>query len=1061
MIAALLEFSLRQRALVLGLVCLLAAAGVYAFGSVPIDAFPDVTNIQVQILTEAPGLSPVEIERFITFPIELQMTGLPGLAEIRSLSKFALSQITVVFRDDVDLYFARQLVLERLIAVKERLPMGIQPVMAPVTTGLGEVYQYYLEEPRTDADDPRTIEAELTDQRTIQDWVLRPLLKSVPGVIEVNALGGFVKQYQVLVEPAKLRKYDLALHEVFDAVAKNNANAGGNVLERHAERAVVRGLGLIKSVADIENIIVKESGGTPVFVRDVAEVRIGHAVRHGAAVLNGEREVVAGIVLMLRGGNAREVVEAVKDKVEIIHRDHVLPGGMRIVPFYDRIELVTAAVNTVRDALIEGIVLVILVFFLFLGHVRSALVVTVTLLVTPLITFIVMDRVGLSANLMTLGGLAIAIGEIADGSLVVVENVYRHLSQNREPQRSRLEVILRASKEVGRPILFGILIISVVFLPLMTLHGMEGKVFAPLAYTLVIALLVSVVLTLTLSPVLSSLVLRGGGVQETFFTRWMRQQYLPVLQWTLRHRVLVLADATSLLALSLVLVPFVGREFIPILDEGALTPQIVRLPSVSLPESIEMEKRAQRAMLEFPEVRLAVSKIGRSEIASAPEEPNESDPIVLLHPRGTWTTARTKPELVDAIRQRLADIPGLSVLMSQPIQERVDELISGIRTECAIKLFGDDLDVLKEKADEIAVIMRTVKGVKDLKVEQIAGQPYLTVDIDRQKIARYGINVADIQEIIETAIGGGVATNVYEGTRRFQLILRFPPEHRKSVRAIGEIRVKAASGAPIPLSDLAAVEMREGPARISREQVRRRIYIGFNVSGRDIGGVVDEGRRKLASDLRFPEGYFVTWGGAFENMERANARLMIVVPITIGLIFVLLFLAFHSLRYATLIILNLPFALIGGVVSLWLTGQYLSVPASVGFIELFGLAVGNGIVLVSYINQLRQEGVKTDEAIVTGCARRLRPVLMTMMTTLLGLLPLAVAQGLGAEVQRPLATVVMGGLFSSTLLTLVVLPALYGWMVERWPPDARRPEPGPAGAELRPVGAAAGHAPNS
>jgi len=1031
MISGLLEFSLRQRALVLGLVCLVAAAGVRAYESIPIDAFPDVTNIQVQILTEAPGLSPVEVERFITFPIELQMTGLPGLAEIRSLSKFALSQITVVFQDEVDLYFARQLVLERLIAVKERLPERIEPIMAPVTTGLGEVYQYYLEGTHSDADDPKVIEAALTDHRTIQDWVLRPLLKSVPGVIEVNALGGFVKQYQVLVEPAKLRKYDLTLHEVFDAVAKNNANAGGNVLERHAERAVVRGLGLIKSVADIESIVVKEAAGTPVYVRDVAEVRVGHAVRHGAAVLNGEREVVAGIVLMLRGGNARDVVQAVKDKVEAIHRDHVLPEGARIVPFYDRIELVTEAVNTVRDALFQGILLVILVFFLFLGHVRSAAVVTTTLLTTPLITFLVMQRVGLSANLMTLGGLAIAIGEIADGSLVVVENVHRHLSQNPEPQRSRSDVVLRASKEVGRPVLFGILIISVVFLPLMTLHGMEGKVFAPLAYTLVIALLVSVVLTLTLSPVLSSLVLRGGGAEETFFTQWTRRRYLPVLQWTLRHRALVLVGSTSLLGFSLLLAPFVGREFIPILDEGALTPQIVRLPSISLPESIEIEKRVQRAMLEFPEVRLAVSKIGRAEIANAPEEPNESDPIVLLRPRETWTTAVTKAGLVDAIRQRLADIPGISVLMSQPIQERVDELISGIRTECAIKLFGDDLDTLKEKADEIAAIMRTVRGVKDLKVEQIAGQPYLTVDIDRQKIARYGINVADIEEIIETAIGGNVATWVYEGTRRFQLILRFPPEYRNSVHSIGESRVKAASGAPIPLSDLATIDIREGPARISREQIKRRIYIGFNVVGRDIGGVVDEGRRKLASELDLPEGYSITWGGAFENMERANARLVVVVPVTLGLIFFLLFLAFHSLRYASLIFLNLPFALIGGVVSLWLTGQYLSVPASVGFIELFGLAVGNGIVLVSYINQLRAEGLETDEAIVKGCGLRLRPVLMTMMTTLLGLLPLAVAQGIGGEVQRPLATVVIGGLFTSTLLTLVVLPALYRWFEER------------------------------
>ncbi len=1026
MIASLLEFSLRQRILVLGLACLLSVFGVAAFQSIPIDAYPDVTNIQVQVLTDAPGLSPVEVERFITYPLEIQMTGLPGLAEIRSLSKFALSQITMVFEDEVDVYFARQLVLERMIAAKERLPAGIEPVMAPIATGLGEVYQYYLDGPHAAQGDPNLVEAELTEQRTIQDWVLRPLLKSVPGVIDVNGMGGFVKQYQVLVNPAKLLKFDLTLNHIHEAVVKNNANVGGNVLERHANRSIVRGLGLIKGVDDIESIIVKEVGGTPVFVRDVAEVRIGHAVRHGAVVLNGEREVVAGIVLMLRGGNARQVVEAVKTKVDDIQQNNILPASTNLIPFYDRIELVNAAIHTVRDALIEGIVLVVFVFFFFLGHVRSAIIVTVTLIVTPLVTFIVMERFGLSANLMTLGGLAIAIGEIADGSVVVVENVYRHLAQNNGLKtRDKIDVVLRAAKEVGRPILFGILVISVVFLPLMTLQGMEGKMFAPLAYTLVIALLASVVVTLTLAPVLASLLLRGDHPQETRLTRWMKHRYLPVLGWTLQYRKVVLSGSTVIVFASLTLVPFVGREFIPLLEEGALTPQIVRLPSVSLPESIEMEKQTHTAMLEFPEVRMAVSKIGRPEIAYTPEEPFESDPVVTLHDRSTWKTARTQSGLTDAIRQKLAEIPGISVLMSQPIQERVDELISGIRTECAIKLFGDDLDVLWHKAEEIASLLQQIKGVKDIKVEQTSGQPYLTIDIDRQKIARYGINVADVQEIITTAIGGKPATQVYEGERRFQLILRFPEPYRNSVASVGEIRVKAASGALIPMSDLATIEMREGPVRISREHVKRRIFVGFNVVGRDIGSVVDEGRQRMAQQIHLPVGYSVVWGGAFENMERANARLMIVVPITLGLVFFLLFWAFHSLRYATLIIVNLPFALIGGMVSLWLTGQYLSVPASIGFIELFGLAVGNGIMLVSYINQLRHEGTQTAEAIVTGCTLRLRPVVMTMMTTLLGLLPLVLAQGIGAEVQRPLATVVIGGLFTSTALTLVVLPALY------------------------------------
>ena len=1046
MIVSLLEFSLRQRILVIGLAGLLSVVGVIAFESIPIDAYPDVTNIQVQVLTEAAGLSPVEVERFITYPLELQLTGLPGLAEIRSLSKFALSQITVVFNDHVDVYFARQLVLERIMAAKERLPEGLEPVMAPVTTGLGEVFHYYVEGPSTPqqaqdrqlstgphaATDAMVDQTELTDQRTLQEWVLRPQLKSVPGVIDVNGMGGFVKQYQVVVDPAKLRKFDLTLHQIYEAAVKNNANAGGNVLERHAERSIVRGLGLIRTVGDIESIIVKEVAGTPVFVRDVAEVRIGHAVRHGAVVLNGEREVVIGTVLMLRGGNARQVVEAIKTKVADLQQGHMLPAGTKLIPFYDRIELVNAAINTVRDALIEGIVLVMFVFFFFLGHVRSAIIVTVTLIVTPLVTFIAMERFGLSANLMTLGGLAIAIGEIADGSLVVVENAYRHLAQHTgASEESRLSVILHATKEVGRPILFGILIISVVFLPLMTLQGMEGKMFAPLAYTLVIALVASILVTLTLSPVLASLFLRRDHPRETGLTVWMKQRYVPVLQWTLRHRRFVLAGSTVVVLCSLGLVPFVGREFIPLLEEGALTPQVVKLPSVSLAESIELEKQTQKAMLEFPEVKMAVSRIGRAEIPYHPEDLYESDPIVSLHDRRTWTTATTQSGLTDAIRKKLAEIPGISVLMSQPIQERVDELISGIRTQCAIKLFGDDLDVLRDKAQEIAALMQQINGVKDIKVEQVVGQPYVIIDIDRQKIARFGINVADVQEIITTAIGGRMATHVYEGERRFELTLRFPEPYRNSVAAIGEIRVKSASGALIPMSDLAKIEMREGPARISREQVRRRIYIGFNVVGRDIGGVVDEGRAKLAAQLRLPEGYSIVWGGAFENMERANARLMIVVPVTLGLVFFLLYWAFRSWRYATLIILNLPFALIGGVVSLWLSGQYLSVPASIGFIELFGLAVGNGIVLVSYINQLRHEGRTIDDAILAGCSLRLRPVVMTMMTTLLGLLPLALAQGIGAEVQRPLASVVIGGLFTSTALTLVVLPALYSLFAGR------------------------------
>jgi heavy metal efflux system protein len=1037
-IAGLLEFSLQQRVLVVSLACLLAVGGVYAFQTLPIDAFPDVTNVQVQILTEAQGFSPVEVERFITFPIELQMTGMPGLAEVRSLSKFGLSQITVVFQDHVDIYRARQIVLERVIEAKQLLPEGVEPTLAPVTTGLGEVYQYFFARTEESGGTAPDTEQELMEHRTIQDWVIRPVLKGVPDVIEVNSIGGFVKQYQVLVDPARLRKYDLTLHDVFAAVSNNNANAGGNILERYADQYIVRGIGLIKTIADIEDIVVREKMGVPVYVRDLAEVKIGHAVRHGAAVLNGEREVVAGIVLMLRGANARQVVQEVKKKVDSVRDNGLLPRGLVIVPFYDRSELVEAALRTVRTVLLEGVGLVIVILFLFLGHVRSALVVTATLVVTPLATFIVMGFTGLTANLMSLGGVAVAIGMIVDGSVVMVENIYRHLSMPRTGPVSQRDIVLRAANEVGRPVAFGILIISAVFLPLIALQGMEGKLFAPMAYTIMIALVVSLFLSLTLSPVLSSLVITGGSEKDARLVLWGKRAYRPVLQWALRRPQPVLAGAGALLLMTLAVIPFIGTEFIPIMDEGTLTPQIVRLPSISLRKSIGLEKEAHRALLEFPEVRMVVGKIGRSEIATAPEEANESDPIVTLHPRDRWTTAASKRELVDAMRRRLAQIPGISVLMSQPIQERVDELISGIKTEVAIKLFGDDLETLRTMADRIAALMATVKGVKDLKVEQIAGQTYLTVDVNRHKIARYGINVAAVQDIIETAVGGRVATRVYEEVRRFQLVVRFPEDQRDSVGTIGNILLKSPSGALIPMSELATIELREGPVHISREQIRRRIYIGFNVEGRDIGSVVAEGQQKLAAQLALPSGYSVVWSGAFENMQRATARLSVIVPITIGLIFLLLFLSFHSLRYATLIMLNLPFSLIGGVVALWITGQYLSVPASVGFIALFGVAVLNGIVLVSYINKLRQDGLESDHAIVTGCELRLRPVLMTALVALFGLLPMAFARGIGAEIQRPLATVVIGGLVSSTLLTLVVLPVLYRWMESRTAKPAQR-----------------------
>ena len=1036
MVARLLDISLRQRMLVVIFALMLGIGGLYSFRTIPIDAFPDVTSVLVQVVTKAPGLSPAEVERLVTYPIELQLTGVPSLTEMRSLTKVGLSLVTIVFDDTMDINLARQLVLERLIEVQELLPPGTEPMLVPNSTGLGEVFQYYLADARSPIADDAVTHQNLIDQRTIQDWIIRPLLKSTPEVIDVNSMGGFVKQYQVLVEPAMLRKYNLTLREVFDAIASNNANAGGNILEKHDEKYIVRGIGLIRSLEDVGRIVIKETGGTPVFVGDVAQVLIDHAVRHGATVLNGDREVVSGIVLMLRGGNARDVVEGIKARIADIHARHLLPEGLSIVPFYDRIELIASALNTVYKSLAEGVVLVVVVLVLFLGNLRSALIVVATLMLAPLATFIVMDQVGLTANLMSLGGLAIAIGMIVDGSVVVVENVYRHISEHPSTAVPRLELITRSVKEVGQPVVFGILIIILVFLPLLSLHGMEGKMFKPLAYTIMIALLTSLVLSLTLSPVLCSLMLTSGSETDPWIVRLAKRLYAPSLRWALTHRALVLGIAIGSLLGSLALFPFLGSEFIPILNEGSVAPQTIRLPSVSLPASIEIEKRMQQAMMEFPEVEMVVSKIGRTELGNDPQEPNESDPVVRLRPLEQWTTARTMPELMQKFRERLTRIPGATFLISQPIQQRVDELISGVRTEATVKLFGEDLEVLRNKAEEIAGQLSTVRGVRDIKIEQLFGQPYLTIDIDRGKIARHAINVSDVRDIIGTAIGGDVATRVYEGQQRFELVVRFPEQYRDSAETISNILVTGREGAVIPLADLGSVRLEEGPGRISREKLQRYVSIGFNTMGRDIGSLVAEAQAKIATQVALPAGYTVSWGGSFENMERAMAKLRLIVPITIGLIFLLLYSTFNSLRQATLIILNLPFALIGGVVALWLTGEYLSVPASIGFINLFGVAVLNGIVLVSCMNALRDEGATLDEAVLSGALLRLRPVLMTALVALLGLVPLAFAHGIGSEVQRPLAIVVIGGLVSSTLLTLIVLPILYRWIEGRAEPDS-------------------------
>ncbi len=1025
MIEKIVSFALRQRFLILVAVVILSIFGFYSLKKLSIDAFPDVTNVQVQVIAEAPGRSPIEVEKFVTFPIEVQMTGLPHLTELRSLSKFGLSMVTIVFEDNVDIYFARQLVLERLIEAKEKLPSGVEPALGPISSGLGEIYQYTLEQPKIEG--TTNVVDHLMKLRTVQDWIVRPILKTIPGVTDINSFGGYVKQYQIIVDPQRLVKYDLSLREISEALAANNSNAGGNILEHVSEQYIVRGIGIIQSLEDIEDIVLKVKEGVPVYVKDVAKVEFGPETRQGALVVDGKGEGVAGIVMMIRGGSGKEIVAKVKEKVKEINDNKILPDGIRIKPFYDRAELVEKCMETVTKALMEGGILVAIILFLFLWNVRSAMIVALNLPITVLVTFIAMKQMNLSANLMSLGGLAIAIGIMVDGSVVMVENIFRHLSEKGHQEKNRIQIIMEAANEVATPIVFGITIIIIVFLPLFTLQGMEGKMFSPMAYTISIALFTSLVLSLTLSPVLSSFFLKGGKEEDTFILKWTKKIYLPMLKNALEKKRRVIIIVVGLFVASLALFPFLGTEFIPILDEGSLTPQIIRLPSISLKESVEIEKIAQRIMMKFPEVETVVSKIGTAEIATDPMGPNLSDPIVVLKPRKLWTSAKSKEELIEKMRAQLEEIPGIGLNISQPIALRVDELISGVKSQIAIKLFGDDMDILKSKADEIAKVVSKVEGVEDLRVEQVSGQSYVEININRRQIARYGINVADVQEIIETAIGGKGVTRVFEGEKRFDVLVRFPEENRNSIETIENILVNSPSGSKIPLSQLAKVNLVEGPVQISRENSKRRIVIECNVRGRDIGGFVAESQKKLREKVTLPAGYYLAWGGAFENQQRAMKRLMIIVPITIALIFFLLYLSFNSLKQASLIIINLPFALIGGIVALFISRMYLSVPASVGFIALFGVAVLNGIVLVSYINQLRREGIALNEAITTGCERRLRPVLMTAAVAILGLVPLLFATGPGSEVQKPLAVVVIGGLITSTLLTLIVLPVLYGW----------------------------------
>jgi cobalt-zinc-cadmium resistance protein CzcA len=1027
MLDAIVRGALRQRLVVAVIAVVLFAFGLDAARKLSVDAFPDVTNVQVQIATEAPGRSPEEVERFVTVPIEIAITGLPGLTDIRSLNKPGLSLVTLVFTDKTDVYFARQLVMERLLEIRDRMPPGIVPVLGPVSTALGEVYQYTLERP--DDGERALTREELVERRIVQDWVVRPLLRSIPGVAEINSTGGYVKQYQVLVDPDRLRYYDVGILDVYRALERNNANSGGGILPQGAEQYLVRGIGLVRDLQDIRDIVLKEVKGVPVYVRDVAEVTFGEEVRFGAMVKGGYTESVGGIVMMIRAGNAKEVVSRIKARVEEINAKGMLPGGLRIVPYYDRSELVDAALWTVTKVLLEGVLFVVIVLFLFLGDLRSSLIVIATLVLTPLLTFMAMNHLGLSANLMSLGGLAIAIGLMVDGSVVVVENAFAKLG--RDSGESRVRTILEAVLEVGTPVIFGIGIIILVFLPLMTLQGMEGKMFGPLAFTIAIALAISLVLSLTLTPVLASYLLRGGAEHDTKLIALMKRPFLAALHWALANERKTILAAVAAFAASAALVPFLGTSFIPEMKEGSVSPNIDRVPNISLEESLKMETEAMRLIRDVPGVKTVVSRLGRGESPADPAGPNEADVIASLAPRDEWPEGWTQDDIAAEMRKRLAALPGVNLVMAQPISDRVDEMVTGVRADVAVKLFGDDLDVLVEKANEIARVAGTIRGLRDTRVDRVGGQQYLNIVIDRRAIARLGLNASDLQDAIEMAVGGKVATEVYEGERRFQAIVRLPERLRDTVDEIRRLQFTAPNGARVALENVARIEVAEGPAQINRDFAKRRIVVGVNVQDRDLGGFVAELQQKVAAEVALPEGYYLEWGGQFQNMERALNHLLVIVPITIAAIFFLLFLLFNSLRFASLIIMVLPFASIGGVIGLAVSGEYLSVPASVGFIALWGIAVLNGVVLVSYIRKLREEGRSQREAVVEGTTLRFRPVMMTATVAALGLVPFLFATGPGAEVQRPLAVVVIGGLITSTLLTLIVVPTLYRFFEEK------------------------------
>jgi len=1022
MLNNIVDLSLRYKVLVLVAFVLVVLLGVKAWREVPVDAFPDVTPVQVNIYTESPGLAAEDVEKLLTSPVEAAMAGLAGVEEIRSVSLFGLSYVSVYFKDSIDIYFARRLVGEKLLEAKDRIPQGYgEPGLGPNTSGLGQVFWYTIE----------TADKKLSemDLRTLQDWNVRLVLRTALGVDDVTSWGGQEKQYQVLINPQKLIKYGLSFKTVMETLTANNRQVGGQYLDIGQEQYLVRGLGLVGNVRDIGNVVLATREGTPVYVRDVAEVKEAPSLRSGAVTKDG-KEVVLGMALQRIGENAKNVVDAVKTKLKTV--EQALPAGIVINTVYDRTELVEKAVQTAENALVEGSILVVIILFLFLGEIRSAVVVIIALPLAMLISFILMQQWGLSANLMSLAGLAVGIGMMVDGAVVMVENGFRLLShQAGKAAVNKTHVILEAAREVINPTAFAILIIIVVFLPLFSLTGLEGKLFKPMALTITFAMVGSLVLTMTLVPVMSALILKPKEEKDTFIVRWAKKLYLPLLDRALENKKKVFSGAGVLLVASVALIPFLGKEFMPTLQEGGIMFRVTSIPSTSLDESIRISERLEAALKTFPQTTSAIAMIGRAEKGETADV-NYMEILVNLKPRDQWPKAISFPDLSREMQDKLEQVVPTSVISAtQPIQMRVEELISGVRATLALKLYGEDLTTLDRLSGELKSALEKVPGVADLSLEANKGKPQMVVKVNRDEAARYGINADEILEVVQAGIGGKAVSTLIDGVKRFDIQVWLAPDFRNSVEAINNIPIRTQSGALIPLSRVATVELDEGYSFIRREQLQRYAVIQMDVKGRDVDSFVKEAAARIKSEVKIPAGYWIEWGGAFENQQRAMAKLALIVPLTIGLIFILLYTAFNSLTYATLIIANVPFATIGGVIGLFITGQYLSVPSAIGFIAVFGVAMLNGIVLVTFLNDQRERGLSVRAAVKQGAALRLRPVLMTASIAIFGLVPMLLSSGVGAETQRPLATVVVGGLFTSTALTLLLLPLMYEWVETR------------------------------